>query len=142
MPLFGIHIPDAILSSNPHLSQHLMENRDQLTTWLDVHRILEDIAADDYSPIADQKFGRQSYSLWRQTVPVNRTCAEALIPQMYCVCDQRKKLDTNEPKVKEIGTTFVQKINEFLPKKCHKLSLRVIITAEVCLLLKTVLRTE
>lgn len=131
MPLFGIHIPDSIMSSNPHLSDYLLKNRDRLTTWLDVHRMLEDIANEEFAPIIGQQFGSESYSLWRQTVPENRTCSEALIPQMYCVCDKRKRLETFDPKAKEVALLLVKKINEILPQECHQLSLRVLITAEV-----------
>ena len=131
MPLFGIHIPHTILSSNPHLSDYLKENKDRLTTWLDIHRMLEDINNEEFAPITGQQFGSESYSLWRQIVPENRTCAEALIPQMYCVCDERKRLETDDPKSREVATILVDKINEILPEECHRLSLRVLITAEV-----------
>ena len=119
------------MSQNPHLSEYLTKNGDQLTTWLDIHRMLEDIVTEDFSPIRGQQFNSNSYSLWRQTVPDNRTCAEALIPQMYCVCDQRKRLDAKDPKVIKVAQVMVEKINDILPDSCHKLSLRILIIAEV-----------
>lgn len=130
--MFSIHIPDSILSENPHLSDYLNRNGDQLTTWLDVHRMLEDIVNEEFRPIIGQHSESTSYSLWRQKVPENRTCAEALIPQIYCVCDQRRRLDASDYKTREIAQMVINKINDILPDVCHQLSPRVLITAEVC----------
>ena len=44
MPLFAIRIPETINKEMPHLLKNLQSNSDRLTTWLDFHNLLKDIA--------------------------------------------------------------------------------------------------
>jgi hypothetical protein len=133
MPLFGIHIPNSILSSNPHLAQNLISTRDKLTNWLDIHLMLNDIVHNNYSSIDTIEYNTPSYSLWRQLIPKNRTCSQALIPQLYCVCDEHKQIDTTNQLAINVSLILVKHVNNLLPQICHQLFLRHIIRAEVCI---------
>ncbi|RWS06983.1 uncharacterized protein B4U79_10917 [Dinothrombium tinctorium] len=127
MPLFAMHLPEKLLQKHSHLKHFLELNKQRLTTWLDVHRTLLDVAAANYSIIRDKSKSR-SYSVWRQAVPLDRNCAEALIPESYCVCDQREELNVSDAKVQKAAEVLVLKLNAILKqeKKCKKLFLHEI----------------
>ena len=75
---------------------------------------------------------RRSYSPWRQRIPTSRTCASALIPDNYCVCNKRKALNASQPMVRTASLALIHAINDFLPQiKCQKLSLKASLSAEV-----------
>ncbi|RWS21518.1 uncharacterized protein B4U80_00596, partial [Leptotrombidium deliense] len=130
MPLFAIHLPEKLLKEQPHLREYLNINKNRLTTWLDVHTTLLDVVNANYSVVDTNKLQR-SYSLWKQVVPTNRTCDQALIPETYCVCDKRVELNTNDSFVRNTSAFLVSQINELLSKykNCQKLRLSNIISA-------------
>ncbi|RWS25781.1 uncharacterized protein B4U80_01911 [Leptotrombidium deliense] len=124
MPLFAMHLPERLLKKHNHLKTYLNINSRRLTTWLDVHRTLQDVVHSNYTPISTLE--NRSYSLWRQEVPKNRTCEQALVPENFCVCDERKEISTSDPHVKKAAIVLVNKINDVLSKeksKCHFLKL-------------------
>ncbi|KAK7486136.1 hypothetical protein BaRGS_00022602, partial [Batillaria attramentaria] len=57
-------------------------------------------------------------------IPANRTCADAGIPQEYCVCVNTRKVNTSSPIAKKAGAALIATVNAALPKdKCHLLQL-------------------
>lgn len=154
MPLFAIHLPKDLDERFPHLKEYLHANNEALTTWLDIHEMLRDIVNGTYSPREipstyslhrgkelktktegeDQLSLKRAYSLWREIVPKSRTCESALIPDHFCVCEDRKQLDAQHEIALSSSQTLVQIINENLPQEtCLPLTLDKIMSAEVSL---------
>lgn len=74
------------------------------------------------------------YSPWRELIPESRTCANSYIPENYCVCDNRKKINISEDIVIASSIALVDHINKFVPQhKCHSLRLNSSLEAEVML---------
>ncbi|RWS05586.1 hypothetical protein B4U79_03153, partial [Dinothrombium tinctorium] len=106
MPLLGIHLPIKLTENEPHLAKFLRINSERLTTWLDAYQLLLDVAHSNYT-IIEKKEKKRQYSLWREEVPVDRTCNEALIPDNYCVCEQKIEVNGTEKFVQEAARILV-----------------------------------
>ncbi|XP_053214186.1 LOW QUALITY PROTEIN: uncharacterized protein LOC128397482 [Panonychus citri] len=113
MPLFGIHIPPKLLSEHKHLSEYLKKNEKKLTTWLDVREILKDIVAGQYTPIVSSS-KRKAYSVWREEVPSNRTCQDALIPMEFCLCSKKHIVSTNLAFARHLASVVIDHLNQLL----------------------------
>lgn len=78
---------------------------------------------------------KRSYSPWRELIPDDRTCTDALIPNIYCVCNGRKKLNTSDEIVTQASQLLMKTLNLFinvlLKELCQPLKLKNIISAEV-----------
>ncbi|KAJ6215636.1 hypothetical protein RDWZM_010136 [Blomia tropicalis] len=139
MPLFGIHIPQSMMERHPNLGQNLKMNRRRLATWFDVHQMFNDIVNGNYSNISNSNIEifRRSYSPWREPIPIERTCEQALIPELYCACDRRITLDhDNHELAKSAALNVVHHLNNLIDrfdnqKKCQQLYLNKIIKAEL-----------
>lgn len=80
----------------------------------------------------EKYFRSNVFSPWRDLIPSNRTCEETLIPEEYCVCHERIKIDTNIIIVKDASNALINHLNTILPlNECHKLTLESILNAEV-----------
>ncbi|RWS10905.1 hypothetical protein B4U79_03397 [Dinothrombium tinctorium] len=129
MPLLAMHLPRQLIERENSLSQFMRLNRQRLITWLDVHSTLLDLVHENHSPLVIEKPSAPSrhkfYSLWREEVPLSRTCRDALIPDNYCVCDNRKELEKNDTNVLKAAIAIVAAINKFLSKEklCKQLTL-------------------
>ncbi|XP_053214187.1 uncharacterized protein LOC128397483 [Panonychus citri] len=130
MPLFGIHIPPKLLSEHKHLSEYLKKNEKKLTTWLDVREILKDIVAGQYTPIVSSS-KRKAYSVWREEVPSNRTCQDALIPMEFCLCSKKHSMPVNSAFARHLSSIVIDHLNGLLSEYidnnvCLPLSLKEI----------------
>ncbi|XP_053214189.1 uncharacterized protein LOC128397485 [Panonychus citri] len=130
MPLFGIHIPPKLLSEHKHLSEYLKKNEKKLTTWLDIREILKDIVAGQYTPIVSSS-KRKAYSVWREEVPSNRTCQDALIPMEFCLCLRRHSVPVNSTLARHLSSVVIDHLNHLLSEyidsnTCLPLSLKKI----------------
>lgn len=74
------------------------------------------------------------FSPWRQEIPLTRTCQSAFIPDLYCSCDTRVKVDTGHSLATSASEALVRHVNSMLAAVahlCHPLSLRRTLSAEV-----------
>ncbi|KAH7644503.1 hypothetical protein HUG17_0041 [Dermatophagoides farinae] len=136
MPLFAIRLPEQLHSKHQNLSKYLDMNRSRLATWLDVNVMLNDILNANYTSIDsnnnndddDDKLStiRSRYSPWRETIPLNRNCSTALIPDLYCACDSHIMMETNSSLITDASYALVDYLNEILidyRSVCHRLVL-------------------
>ncbi|XP_015781287.1 uncharacterized protein LOC107359315 [Tetranychus urticae] len=89
LPFFAIRIPDSLDSKYPHLRKYLSLNEDRLTSWYDIHQILLDTAQGLFKPVGTRTKIPVAYSLFREEIPISRTCEDANISQDYCACNGR-----------------------------------------------------
>jgi hypothetical protein len=86
----------------------------------------------NYTAIGVTKENKHYYSPWKELIPESRTCQNSYIPENYCVCDNRKKLNLSEQTVLSASLALVDHINSLVPLNlCHSLSLETTIEAEV-----------
>lgn len=67
-------------------------------------------------------------------IPSIRNCTSALIPDLYCACDSRIKIDINSPLIIDASNALVDHINQMLNEYrsvCHLLTLNQTRLAEV-----------
>ena len=77
---------------------------------------------------------RSRYSPWRETIPLNRNCSTALIPDLYCACDSHIMMETNSSLITDASYALVDYLNEILidyRSVCHRLVLNQTRLAEV-----------
>uniref|UniRef100_T1KAW5 Uncharacterized protein n=1 Tax=Tetranychus urticae TaxID=32264 RepID=T1KAW5_TETUR len=133
MPLFNIHVPPQLLHEHQHLAHYLKMNEKRLTTWLDVREMLKDIVSGNYEPIVYHS-KRAAYSVWREEVPLDRTCKDALIPMEFCLCLKRHNFPVDSQLAQTASNALITKLNQALSDYnniCHELSLKSIYRSEV-----------
>lgn len=150
MPLFAVHLPPRLTARYPHLGANLATNRRRLSTWLDVHQMLSDIVQGNYtnkvgssesessSSSSSSSSGpmKRAYSPWREEIPVERSCAQALIDDLYCACDRRLTLDAKKsPLAVNSSAALLATLNRMLERGlvdgCSRLKLKAILRAEL-----------
>ncbi|XP_076315052.1 uncharacterized protein LOC143227493 [Tachypleus tridentatus] len=135
MPFFSIHLPSTLKKQYPHLQKYLKMNSERLTTWIDIHSLLMDVATETYFESAPQHvWNTRGYSPWRMLIPSNRTCEEAGIPQQFCICQQFYNIPVDDPTSKQVADAFVIELNSMLEPvsmACAKLWLNRIIQGQV-----------
>ncbi|XP_015784904.1 uncharacterized protein LOC107362375 [Tetranychus urticae] len=126
MPLFNIHVPPQLLHEHQHLAYYLKMNEKRLTTWLDVRKMLKDIVSGNYEAIVSSS-KRDAYSVWREEVPLDRTCKDALIPMEFCLCLKRHNFPVDSQLAQIVSTALVTRLNQALfefNNLCYELSLK------------------
>uniref|UniRef100_T1KBP6 Uncharacterized protein n=1 Tax=Tetranychus urticae TaxID=32264 RepID=T1KBP6_TETUR len=117
MPLFNIHVPPQLIKKE----------------------MLKDIVSGNhtyscnYEPIVYPS-KRAAYSVWREEVPLDRTCKDALIPVEYCLCLKRHNFPVDSQLAQIVSTALVARLNQALSEfndLCHELFLKDIYNAEV-----------
>ncbi|XP_022234991.1 uncharacterized protein LOC106473914 [Limulus polyphemus] len=135
MPFFSIHLPLTLKKQYPHLQKYLKMNSERLTTWIDIHSLLMDVATETYFESELQHvWNTRGYSPWRMLIPNNRTCEEAGIPKQFCICQQFYTVSVDDPISKQVADAFVIELNSMLEPVsvlCAKLWLNRIIQAQV-----------
>uniref|UniRef100_T1KE88 Uncharacterized protein n=2 Tax=Tetranychus urticae TaxID=32264 RepID=T1KE88_TETUR len=115
LPFFAIRIPDSLDSKYPHLRKYLSLNENRLSSWYDIHQILLDTAQGQFQPVGIRTDIPVAYSLFREEIPISRTCEDANISQDYCVCNgkvgvsvssRRFPIDAAKCLVDELKTIF------------------------------------
>ncbi|XP_074601684.1 uncharacterized protein LOC141855503 [Brevipalpus obovatus] len=89
LPFFTIRIPDKLDDRFPSLRKYLSLNEDRLTTWYDIHSMLLDIVHEQFLPVGPRVNTSAELSPFREEIPINRQCATANIPPIYCTCNGR-----------------------------------------------------
>ena len=86
MPFFSIYLPESYKIENKEKYENLVKNSQQLTTPLDIHATLRDIACLDELPVVNPNRPLRSLSLLN-SIPHNRTCKDIDISLHYCICE-------------------------------------------------------
>lgn len=97
MNLVSIFLPPAVDRAFPHLRRNLAHNRERLITWFDVHLMMQEFAVGSFKR-ADWHQVRKGGPInpARAIVPKDRTCGQAGIPLIRCVCGNRVHVDPRE----------------------------------------------
>ncbi|RWS10085.1 hypothetical protein B4U79_15048 [Dinothrombium tinctorium] len=85
LPMFAIRVPENLHEKFPHLRKVLQLNEKRLLSYFDINKLLIDTAMGDFSYIKTPNL--TSINPWRQIVPPQRTCKDARIPKVFCVCN-------------------------------------------------------
>ncbi|KAI1283117.1 hypothetical protein HDE_12778 [Halotydeus destructor] len=86
MPFVSLRVPRRLDKKHPHLRRYLKANQESLLTWYDFNQLLKDVATGSFTeqPVIS-KLSHINPS--RTLIPRNRTCSDAGIDEVYCVCD-------------------------------------------------------
>jgi hypothetical protein len=125
LPPLYVLAPRKMISNAPEAFDTLRHNTGLLNTKLDLHCTLKDAVSwpNTY----------QDRGLWNQTeaqslfktIPADRRCVDAAIPEQFCSCTPWKKLNTNStmktegsignPSAERLAQLFVTSITDMLP---------------------------
>ncbi|XP_063432689.1 uncharacterized protein LOC134714916 isoform X1 [Mytilus trossulus] len=130
LPFFSIVLPTILKTKYPHIDHNLQNNINRLTSPLDLHKTLIDIATNSYNP---QQKGTEAIkysgiSLFNE-IPKDRTCTDALIPESSCACYSSEAIPTNNAVIKNITMFVVGTINTYL--KYHRSKCAFIILKKI-----------
>ena len=87
MNLVSIRIPDGVDHKYPHLRRFLNANKDSLITWYDIHKMMKSIASGEFKNIHQPSPKSGAVNPMTQLVPRSRTCRDANIDEVFCVCN-------------------------------------------------------
>jgi hypothetical protein len=91
LPVFLLSLPNWYLHKHPEVHIHLQQNQQKLITAYDIYKTLIELPSFP-SPVNYSRFGLANppwaYNLFGSKIPSNRTCAEAHIPEYWCVCNR------------------------------------------------------
>ncbi|KAG5666120.1 hypothetical protein PVAND_017726 [Polypedilum vanderplanki] len=131
MPFLYFYIPENFKKRYPNLIKNLKINRERLTTPFDVYLTMKHVlqlsgSEQDFTAISCP----DCQSLFKE-ISINRTCADAGIPENYCTCSPYEEIDHSLPIVKNIANFIVNVLNALLSshKKCAQLKLENVISA-------------
>ena len=113
MPVLELVLPEHLKSKFPDLHANLLKNTDRLSTHFDSHQTIEDILYQRFkNPTVSFVDNRlRSISLFRE-LPVDRSCADAWIPEHYCACYAMKPVNINSDALLPLLTNhFVSVLN-------------------------------
>uniref|UniRef100_A0A7E4VN39 Sulfatase domain-containing protein n=1 Tax=Panagrellus redivivus TaxID=6233 RepID=A0A7E4VN39_PANRE len=95
MSMMGIYMPKKFRDEYPEKYANLVRNRHRLTSNFDFHETLQDLL-DLGSGHRRQQTEKHGTSLF-ETIPIDRNCKDAMIPENFCVC-----METPDKTEKEI----------------------------------------
>ncbi|KAL4226389.1 hypothetical protein ACF0H5_014372 [Mactra antiquata] len=131
LPLLNIIIPKSLKKKFPNVAVNLQENQRRLTSTFDLHATLRNILDSDFEHPSSFNVGNKirGISLFAE-IPKKRSCADANIPDHYCVCYRVTRVNIHsDTMVPRIAEAIVEKINSILKSSpdCAVLSLSKII---------------
>ncbi|XP_047491338.1 uncharacterized protein LOC125040694 isoform X2 [Penaeus chinensis] len=133
LPYFFALFPPWFKERFPGAWQNLVTNTDRLVSNFDFHVTLRDILAGAFaSPSRDLPPLRHGQSLFEE-IPVNRTCADATIPEHYCTCEHQSEVSVDDKILLDAATYTVSQLNEQLARfeECAQLYVQKIIRGQV-----------
>ena len=99
----------------------MRRNRQRLVTPFDLHKTLQHLLhlqTNSTHAWTNDGFpdGQTAYSLMTDELPVNRSCADAGIADVFCSCDliELKDADASTPKALKMGEDLVSQMNRYL----------------------------
>ncbi|XP_037943850.1 uncharacterized protein LOC119676670 [Teleopsis dalmanni] len=137
LPMFYISLPKWFKNQYPDFVKALQINRNRLTTPYDIHMTLKHILELSQPglslPMANGCAKCQS--IFRE-VPVNRSCADAGIPEHWCTCTHYENQSKKDKIVKYVTQKIIDQMNSYLKDKtlskvCSELKLKDINTAHL-----------
>ena len=117
--LVTVRVPESLDSKYPHLKKYLTGNRDRLTSWIDVHEMIKDVALESYSPVMEVAKKSGPISPWRELVHPDRTCDDAHIFRAYCVCNGTINTDSRAPEKYDIYWAY-KAVEHFVKRAIEK----------------------
>ena len=121
MPFLSVRLPRNLWQTRLH--RNLVANRHKLVTHFDVYKTLRHFAhlsssTDSSSAECRRRFATsdaevrslRGISLFEDSLPTNRSCQDALVPNVFCVCDQKSEMAEEEFKA-DTGHSFAE-VNE------------------------------
>ncbi|KAI6236761.1 hypothetical protein M3Y95_00192500 [Aphelenchoides besseyi] len=147
MPFFSMHVPEELVEKIPELQKTLKWNSKQLTSFFDLYVTMRDILdlqkrdawyelKEGSQPVKRfRSFTTHGLSLLRP-LPSERTCEEAGIPHVYCICQTEREVNVNDSLVKRVADKLVEHVNQLLydhRDKCERLELKKIYNAHISL---------
>ncbi|KAI1283242.1 hypothetical protein HDE_12782 [Halotydeus destructor] len=91
MPFLAMRIPKQLDKRQPNLRKYLKANRASLMTWYDLHAFLKDVARGRFG--RDFRRKSRSFNPSRSLIPRDRSCRDADIDDVFCVCDREIHLN-------------------------------------------------
>ena len=107
MPFISISLPE---DSDPKWRDNLNSNQDKLVSNFDIHLTIKRLLNSSYEPESTQ---RSPISVVDE-IPSNRTCAEAGVPEYYCVCIPETYLPIRSEVVQNAARSLLKKINHIV----------------------------
>lgn len=87
LPVLLLLVPQSLQRRYPHLKNHLLKNQQRFVTSFDIYATLMSILhLDDENQNSSPPHVRFSRNLFEEEIFVNRTCEDANIPPMRCIC--------------------------------------------------------
>lgn len=112
LPFVAVRLPTNLRLQN--VRANLNANAGRLTSPYDTYETLRDILATVSTGrptgASGPGFGRSLFD----SIPADRTCAQAGIPSQYCVCDVEERIDIQSPLAQRGAQAIVDKVNELL----------------------------
>ncbi|XP_060065935.1 uncharacterized protein LOC132546243 [Ylistrum balloti] len=129
LPAFYVSLPRWFRREHRNLYENLKENRNKLTSNVDVFATLHDILELGKGHMTPRVAGKYGTSLLRN-ISTNRTCDDLKIPTNFCICKSiPESYSTNTSIVHEISQWIVKNINLILKdvhRMCSNLKLNII----------------
>ncbi|CAC5359676.1 unnamed protein product [Mytilus coruscus] len=155
LPFFSIVLPTILKQKYPHIDHNLQTNINRLTSPLDLHKTLIDIATNSYNhhPKDTEDIQNRGISLFNE-IPKDRTCADAHIPESSCTygapngtlvvliefctkpqeshsaprttCYTSEAIPTNNAVIEEITSSVIVTINIYLQTHRAKCALLIL----------------
>lgn len=73
----------------------------------------------------------KTFNLLEEEIPLNTTCRDVRIPELYCTCHYPKKMSTTDPRINNLATEAIGIINNVIEgqPKCHQFNLSRVLAA-------------
>nr|XP_027230658.1 uncharacterized protein LOC113822323 [Penaeus vannamei] len=133
LPYFFAFFPPWFRQRFPEAWRNLVTNTNRLVSNFDFHATLRDILAGAFGNLS---YGlpplRHGQSLFKE-IPLNRTCADATIPEHYCTCERQSEVPADDKTLLDAATYAVSQLNSQLEqfKECAELYVQKVIRGQV-----------
>ena len=127
LPFMYVYVPTWLRNKYSHIERSLQINKNRLSTPFDVHETLNDILYFNGQPQLTDQTAR-GISLFR-SIPANRTCDSAGIPDIYCSCLERQPILLTDPLVVNTSNIILKEIQHLLKpysEICENLTIRTV----------------
>ena len=113
MPFMSVSLPHRVATEFPAWQRNLHNNRDKLLSHFDIHVTMSRYLSQS-GDNTTRTSSRTPLSLLETSAAYNRTCAEAGVPEYYCVCIPETYLPTRSPLIYKATKNLLRKINSLV----------------------------
>ena len=113
----------------PAWHENLQNNRDKLLSHFDIHVTMSRYLSQSGENTSTTSPSRSPLSVLEGSASYNRTCAEAGVPEYYCVCIPETYLPTRSPLIYKATKNLLRRINSLVrgySDLCHRHQLKTI----------------